>query len=328
MLERITIPQSRYINPSTSAQYVAFCKEHSITPNTFYVETDGGGKVAAHWLGSSDAEAVVLYLHGGGYTQPANEGNFRYLNRLVKDLNGQKGYPSFAVLMLAYTLAPEATHPTQLREAAAVLAHLVNNTDRKPSDIIISGDSAGGNLALALLSHVSHPHPDVPVVKIEEPLAGTLLYSPWAGFSTEFASFDNVKLDVLPPIALRKWSAMFLNKANSADPEADPGPVSGDAYTEACTNTVSWWNGFHHTVSDVFVSYGGYEVLADPIRELEKQMKRGWSEGGGDVSRVVFLEGAKAAHIYPIVEIMTPGAKTKSSTQIAIEEWYKARLLK
>jgi acetyl esterase/lipase len=326
MLERITIPQSRYINPSTSALYAAYCKGHSITPNTIYVDTNDGGKVAAHWLGSSDAEAVVLYLHGGGYTQPANEGDFRYLDRLVKDLNNEKGVPSVAVLILAYTLAPEATHPTQLREATAVLAHLATKTDRKPSNIFVSGDSAGGNLALALLSHVSHPHPDVPVVKLEQPLGGTLLYSPWAGFSTEFASFGNVKLDMLSPLALRKWAAMFLNKANSADPESDPGPVSGDAYTEACTNPVSWWNGFHHTVSDVFVSYGSYEVLADPIKELEKQMKRGWAEGGGDLSRVVFMESAKEAHIQPIVDIMTPGSNVKSCTQIAIEEWYKARL--
>jgi acetyl esterase/lipase len=326
MLERITIPQSRYINPSTSARYVVYCKGNYITPHTIYIDTDNDIKVAAHWLGSSDAETVVLYLHGGGYTQSANEGNFRYMDRLVRDLNSDKGCRSVAVLILAYTLAPEATHPTQLREAAAVLTHLVTNTGRKPSDIFVSGDSAGGNLALALLSHVLHPHPGVRAVKLEQPLGGTLLYSPWAGFATDFPSFSNVTLDMLSPLALRKWSAMFLDKANSTDPEADPGPVSGDAYTEACKNPASWWNGFHRTVGNVFVSYGSYEVLADPIKELERQMKKGWTEGGGDSSRLVFLEGAKEAHISPIVDIMTPGARMKSSTQSAIEGWYKARL--
>jgi len=296
-----------------------------MTPNTDYIDVNDGNKVAAHWLGSPAAEHVVLYLHGGGYTQSANEGNFQYLLRLVRDLNIEK-QGSLAVLILAYTLAPEATHPTQLREAAAALPHLLSKTGRSSSKIFVSGDSAGGNLALALLSHALHPHPDVPAIRLDKPLGGALLYSPWAGFSTDFASFDNVKLDMLTPLALRKWSAMFLDKANTVDSEADPGPISGDAYTESCKNPTTWWNGLHQVVSDVFVTYGSYEVLADPIKELEKHLKAGWADGGGDPSRVVFLEGAKEAHIAPIVDIMTPSGKVKSSTQIAIEEWYKARL--
>lgn len=328
MLERITIPQSRYLNPSTSARYLAYCKQRAITPNTITVDVGDGSNVDAHWIGASDVDAVVLYLHGGGYTQSANEGNFQYMNRLVKDLNGKEGVRSVAVLILAYTLAPEATHPTQLREAAAALSYLITNTGRTPSNIFVSGDSAGGNLALALLSHLLHPHPEVPAVKLEEPLGGTLLYSPWAGFSTDYTSYNNIKLDMLSPLALRKWSAMFLNKANSSDPESDPGAVSGDAYTEACKNPASWWNGMHRIVGDVFVSYGGYEVLADPIKELEAQMKKGWVESGGDWDRVVFIGAPKEAHIQPILDVMAPGSGTKSRTQVAIEKWYAARLQK
>jgi hypothetical protein len=47
---------------------------------------------------------------------------------------------------------------------------------------------------------------------------------------------------------------------------ADPGPASGDVWTEACMNDSSWWDGFHEVVSDIFVSYGSVEVPADPIR--------------------------------------------------------------
>lgn len=250
------------------------------------------------------------------------------MTRLVKDLNNEGNGRSVAVLILAYTLAPEATHPTQLREAAAALSHLITNTGRKPSRVFVSGDSAGGNLSLALLSHLLHPHPEVPAVKLEEPLGGTLLYSPWAGFSTNYPSYDNLELDMMSPLALRKWSAMFLDRANPADPESDPGAVSGDAYTEVCKNSASWWNGFHRVVGNVFVSYGNYEVLVDPIKELETQMKEGWVENSGDASRVVFITGAKEALIAPILHVMAPGAKVKSSTQIAIEAWYAARLHK
>jgi acetyl esterase/lipase len=194
--------------------------------------------------------------------------------------------------------------------------------------MFISGDSTGGNLALALLSHLLHPHLEVPAVNLEEPLGGALLYSPWAVFRTEYPSYDNLNLDMLSPLALRKWSAMFLNKTNSSDPEADPGPVSGDAYTEACKNPSSWWNDMYRTVSDVFVSYGSYEVLADPIKDLETHMKEGWVGSGCDLSRVVFMGASKEAHIQPILDVMAPASGTKRSTQVAIEKWYAARLQK
>jgi hypothetical protein len=82
----------------------------------------------------------------------------------------------------------------------------------------------------------------------------------------------------------------------------------------------------HRTVSHVFVSYGSYEVLADPIKDSEMQMQKGWSGSGEELSRVVFLEGSKEAHIVPIVDIITPGAKIKSASQHVIKNWYRARL--
>jgi hypothetical protein len=119
---------------------------------------------------------------------------------------------------------------------------------------------------------------------------------------------------------------MFLNKANTADPEKDPGTVTGDAWTEPCRNPASWWSGLHHVIRDIFVSFGSHEVLADPIKELQGELTQGWADGGGGTSRVVFLEAPKEAHIAPIVDIMRPGAAVKSSTQVAIEEWYKQHL--
>jgi acetyl esterase/lipase len=326
LLDRITIPQSRYLQKSTSDGYLVHCKAQGVTPKTVYIEVGDGTRIAGHWMGSSKAHMVIYFLHGGGYTQPASEGNYKYATRLLEDLNATKGQRSIALLMLEYTLVPGATYPTQLKEAAAGLKYLLTDTGRKPSNIFISGDSAGGNLAVALLSHILHPHQDVPAVKIDQPLGGALLYSPWVGFSTDYPSFDNYQLDVMSALALRKWSAMLLNKSNPSDPEADPGPVAGDAYTEACKNPASWWQGMHSVCGEMFVCYGSDEVLADAIKEWEGPMKNGWIEGGGEPSRVVFIRGAREAHVAPIIDVMTLGANAKSNTQTAIEEWYKARL--
>ncbi|KAJ4368524.1 hypothetical protein N0V86_009429 [Didymella sp. IMI 355093] len=326
MLDRLTIADSRYLNVHTSKGYVqSYCKPRGLEPKTLRLDT-ADGRAVAHWIGDPDADAVILYCHGGGYTQPANEGNFRYLPRLVEDLNSNEGKPSISVLLLAYTLVPEAVYPTQLREAAVVLAHLVHSTGRSSSKIFIAGDSAGGNLVFSLLSHILHPHPDVSALKFESPLGGVLLVSPWVGFRTDYPSFSsNATLDLLAPLALRKWSAMFLNRANASDPESDPGLRSGDAWTEACLNPSSWWTGMHQVVSDVFVWWGGYEVFVDPIRELEKNFKAGWTEGGGESSRTIFLESAKEAHTAPIVDTMIPGVE-KGDAQVLIEEWFKGRL--
>ena len=197
---------------------------------------------------------MILYCHGGGFTQPANEGNFHHLGGLIKDLSIDRGVPSVSVLILAYTLALEAVYPTQLREAAVMLAHLIQETGRSPSDIFIAGDSASGNLALSLLSHLLHPQRDVLTFKLNCPLGDVLLLSQWVSFRTDYTSFNtNTTLDMLTSLALPKWGVMFLNKANASNPEADPGTISGDAWTEACLNPASWWNRMHQAVSDVFV---------------------------------------------------------------------------
>jgi acetyl esterase/lipase len=101
---------------------------------------------------------------------------------------------------VAYILAPEGVNPTQLRQAAAALTHLIDETDRSPANIFVSGDSAGGNLGLSLLSHILHPHPDVQDVKLDAPLGGALRYSPWTGFNSTYPSFENGELDMMSPL--------------------------------------------------------------------------------------------------------------------------------
>jgi acetyl esterase/lipase len=197
MLGRITIAQSRYLNKSTGEEYVVYCKRLKVESKTVEIRVKDD-KVAAHWLGSPKAKSVILYFHGGAYTQLADMCTFQCLARLLKKINGEKDAVAF--LMLAYTLAPEGVNPTQLRQAAAALTHLIDETDRSPANIFVSGDSAGGNLGLSLLSHILHPHPDVQYVKLDAPLGGALRYSPWTGFNSTYPSFENGELDMMSPL--------------------------------------------------------------------------------------------------------------------------------
>ena len=81
-----------------------------------------------------------------------------------------------AVIMLSYTLTPEARCPRQLQQGVELLLYLTTTLGKDPSDIVLAGDFAGGNLALAVLSHISHPHEAVPVVELSRPLRGVLLF--------------------------------------------------------------------------------------------------------------------------------------------------------
>lgn len=253
------------------------------------------------------------------------EGNLLYWNRFVSEHNASRKGRSVAVLFLAYTLTPEAVYPTQMAEGAAALSHLINVLGKSPSDMFIAGDSAGGNLVLSMLSHLLHPHPDVQVVKLARPLRGALFISPWVSFRTDFDSYTrNKDTDIVDP-SIRRWAAMFLNKSGS-NPESDPGPVAGDAYNDALSNDSTWWQGMHRVVSDVLDWSGGDEVLVDPIREFDQRFLEGWIQGGGAKTGFVRVESPSHAHIAPISGMMMDPKGFKCQGQLAIEEWFEARL--
>lgn len=279
----------------------------------------------AHWFGSPDAEYIALYAHGGGYTQPLSEGQMEYYRRLVKDFNTPSQPKRLAVLLPAYTLAPEVRYPHQLRELAATLSYLLDDIKIAPSKVFLTGDSAGGGLVMSLLSHLLHPHPGVREIKLSAPLAGTFIFSPWVSFSTNSASYTrNANKDCLVPRNLRRWSAMYLDKSN-ADPETDPGPVTGDAYTDPLTNYASWWQGMHHVTSNVLVWGGGNEVFVDDFREFDRVFRKGWVEGGGEKGRVTYVETPLEMHIAPLIDSMNGGDK-KNADRVLVEAWLKERM--
>lgn len=111
--------------------------------------------------------------------------------------------------------------------------------------IAISGDSAGGNMALGLLSHILHPHPDIPKIELEEPLATAILISPWISFSTTYASMQRNKTsDMLTPEALYRWSESFK------------GSKSSDEYNEPMLADETWFSDVEKVVTDILV-WGG-----------------------------------------------------------------------
>ncbi|CAI6337847.1 unnamed protein product [Periconia digitata] len=337
LLHTITIPQlHRLNNTTTSTRYTSFCTSQNLPPHTLSIKpsTPETPQTTAHWIGDPNASIVILYFHGGGYTQPATSGTFLYLHHLIATLQLRTSTPetqtTVAALVLAYDLAPESPYPTQLKQAASTLSYLLHPTHRRPSTIFLSGDSAGGNLALALLSHILHPHPAVPAVEVVEPLAGVVLYSPMATFSREWDSVRrNESVDMIPASRIRWWGGVLhglYDPSLSGDGDGTEAFFRGDAYTEPCLNSAGWWVGLDRVVGGVLVMCGADEVYLDPIVETVRSVRAGWVEGGEEEG-VVVVETMGEAHIGPIVEFMMGGGKPGGcGSQRVVEEWYLERL--
>lgn len=158
-----------------------------------------------------------------------------------------------AWLNITYTLTPDATYPTQFREAVEALRYVVEDVGRSPRDIILVGDSAGGNLCLALLSQIAHPSPEAPKLAITEPLKALVCLSPWVSFRHNWPSMEeNEYKDIDSKDVTDRWARGYLNGQPT------------NYYVEPCDAPETWWDGAR--VEQTLVLAGGDEMLLDPIR--------------------------------------------------------------
>lgn len=133
--------------------------------------------------GQSDAKhdkVALLYLHGGGFVI----GSPWCYRALTSRLARWTGLPVFVP---DYRLAPEHPHPAQLDDAVSCIEAL--SAMGWPADrLIIAGDSAGGNLSLALTQLLVSKGQKVP--------RALALISPWADASaTGDRSADDAVID-------------------------------------------------------------------------------------------------------------------------------------
>ncbi len=90
----------------------------------------------------ASTDRLIVHFHSGGYVMGSAHAYREFAGRLSK----ATGAP---VLLPDYRLAPEHPYPAAVDDAMAVYRALI--VDRKPANIILSGDSAGGGLCMATL---------------------------------------------------------------------------------------------------------------------------------------------------------------------------------
>jgi salicylate hydroxylase len=103
------------------------------------------GDVKAWRVAAADERRgnVVLHFHGGGYLIGSAKGSLEYANRLAEAVDG-------TCYTVDYRLAPEHPYPAAIDDAVASYRALLAR-GIPASSILISGESSGGGLALALV---------------------------------------------------------------------------------------------------------------------------------------------------------------------------------
>lgn len=260
--------QIQFLSTPTIDVYTAWIKKQRVQGHQSRLNIDieplTGTDASILWIGNrKKASKFVLFLHGGGYVAPPLPGHFTWCWESY--VNGGPGVnKEVAVAFLQYTLAPGGKYPDQLRQASAALNHLLQ-AGVSPSDLIVGGDSAGGNLTAQLIYHLLHPNPAVPEVKLQSPLAGMFLVSPWLSDRTDTASFkDYGNVDMLSAGLLQQTSIHSFSsedwkpKVNEAHPAL---LMDGD---------LSWLSDIPIIGKALYVTVGGREVFCDAVVEFGK----------------------------------------------------------
>jgi acetyl esterase/lipase len=189
--------------------------------------------VKGHWYQpKSEARPVtVLYLHGGGYI---------YYSKVHQNLIALVTLAAEArTFALDYRLAPEHAFPAQLDDALAAYRWLLK-TGVKPERLVIMGDSAGGNLTLALLLALREAGDTLPALAI--------CIAPWTDLSNSGDSMTtNAAHDWIEKRMASQWAEWFCKRDEVGNPLVSP--INADL----------------RGLSPIYIQAGSAEILHDMI---------------------------------------------------------------
>jgi monoterpene epsilon-lactone hydrolase len=179
-------------------------------PEGTTIEVVDAGGVSAEWVSVAGAsgDAVLLYLHGGGYCIGSINTHRGMAARLAQACRAR-------ALNLDYRLAPEHPHPAAVDDAVAAYRWLLDR-GVAPAQIVLGGDSAGGGLVMAtLLALRDAGHP--------LPVAGFCL-SPWVDLECSGETMTT-KADVDPMVGkdgLTEMAAAYAGDHELRHPLVSP----------------------------------------------------------------------------------------------------------
>ncbi len=204
------------------------------------------GNIVAEWLRPSSApdDRAILHLHGGAYTMGSCNTHRALAARIALASNTP-------VLLPEFRLAPEYPFPASLEDSMAVYRWLIDR-GISPQKIVITGDSSGGSLAIALTVLLRDEGVPLP--------AALACLSPWADLELTGESLTTrAKVDPICSLAESQFhAARYLGEQDARAPLVSP------IYADL------------HGLPPIFIQVGDREILlSDSIRLAERAREDG-----------------------------------------------------
>jgi epsilon-lactone hydrolase len=187
-------------------------------PNNVKSEVDTIGGVPGTWVRPANARpgSALLHLHGGWF----NFGSAAAFANLVGQIAARIGVSAF---IPDYRLAPEHPFPAAAEDVWACYRGLAQKGYRR---IVLTGDSAGGNLALGLAGRIVEAS-GLPAAE----LVGVAVFSPVTDLTLSGETYET-RADADPLFTRAQVAQLVQAYLRDADPKAAlaspmAGPVAG-----------------------------------------------------------------------------------------------------
>ena len=175
----VVIKALPFIEKSMKVLYLTQQTDKNLKVERFKIDVDFMSKINALLYtpkNCGEKSPLIVFYHGGGFAYEAAPHHFVMARRLALELEAK-------VLFVSYRLAPKYKFPTAVYDAFAAYEWALDNAEKlgvNTEKIALCGDSAGGNLSVAVSILAKEK-------KIKMPCAQVLIY-PFVDMSSDSES--------------------------------------------------------------------------------------------------------------------------------------------
>jgi epsilon-lactone hydrolase len=208
-------------------------------------------------------DRTIIYFHGGGYVSGSPPERYLPLAAAVALA------ANATVHVVDYRLAPESPFPAAYDDCVSTYTYLVGDGGVDPGSLSVLGDSAGGNLALAVTVAARDRRLPLP--------ARVAMISPFADLTFSGPSIEQ-RRDLDPYVTRALLESMAADYLGDSDP-ADP----------RCSAVFADLNG----LPPLFIQVGDKEILYDDATRIRDRALAAGTE-------VTFESWEHGIHVWPV----------------------------
>ena len=234
---------ARTSNAERRAMYDRAEQVFTLPPGATVESVTAGGR-PAEWIRPAGArsDAVLLYLHGGGYVIGSPRSH-RHLAEAIARAAG------ISCLLPDYRLAPEHPFPAAVDDALAAYRSLIEQRKIAPGSIAIAGDSAGGGLTAVTLLSIRQAGLPMP--------GAAVCISPWTDLTCSAPSYETKA--ATDPLVMRPGiTVMAKEYLGATDPRT---PLASPVFADL------------RGLPPMLIQVGSEEVLLDDATRLAERAR-------------------------------------------------------